>query len=256
MKIGFSSMALMDDAFQWVYDLEDIGFQAWEVVGEGQQKLDEKVRAKVMDVYETTNLDISVHLPYSDLNIASVNQGIWEETLRQMLKCIELASGFANLAVIHPGWLSPLGSYVPDRAMEHMVKALQMLCDAADESGMSVAIENMINMDRLMCRHPEEMQALLEDVDRSNIGITFDVGHANTNSNISDFFTEGIRANIVHMHLHDNNGEWDDHLPLGEGNIDWVMTMSHLKDYGVTAIIEGHNLVEGRKSLEYLESII
>jgi sugar phosphate isomerase/epimerase len=113
---SFSSSALVDRPFDWAYQLEELGYSGWEIVNEGRQRLSVETFPLAKEIVETTSLVITVHLPYSDLNLASMNQPIWEETVRQMKECISLASEFCPLAVVHPGYLSPLGKQMPDRA--------------------------------------------------------------------------------------------------------------------------------------------
>ena len=106
---SFSSSALVDRPFDWAYQLEDLGYTGWEIVNEGRQRLTKENVPEAQNISETTKLEITIHLPYSDLNLASMNQPIWDETVRQMKKCLSLASDFSRLAVVHPGHLSPLG---------------------------------------------------------------------------------------------------------------------------------------------------
>ncbi len=100
---SFSSSAMVNNPFDWAYQLEELGYTGWEVVNEGKQRLTEETVPKIKDIVETTNLVITIHLPYSDLNLASLNQPIWDETVRQMKTCLTLAGDFCDLAVVHPG---------------------------------------------------------------------------------------------------------------------------------------------------------
>ncbi|MHC1567427.1 MAG: sugar phosphate isomerase/epimerase family protein [Candidatus Syntropharchaeia archaeon] len=247
MKFGFSSLALTDDPFQWAYRLEDIGFSGWEIVDEGRYRI-ENIKREIEEVCESTNLIISVHAPFSDLNLASVNQPIWEETIRQMSACVENSGDFADICVVHPGILSPLGAQIPEKAWEQMIFGLRKLCDIAEEYGMMIGVENMINLEPLLGRFPDELLGIVETVDRDNIGIVFDVGHANTMNVIDEF----LEVDVVHVHVHDNFGEKDEHLPPGHGNIEWKKVMDGLKRYNGRIVIEARNLDEGEEGLKYL----
>ena len=132
---SFSSSKLVDRPFDWAYQLKDLGYSGWEIVNEGKQKLTRENLAEAKQIVETTDLIITIHLPYSDLNLASVNQPIWEETVRQMKSCLDLASDFARLAVLHPGHFSPLGMHMPDAAWSQSILGIQQICDHAAKSG-------------------------------------------------------------------------------------------------------------------------
>lgn len=247
---SFSSSAMVDRPFDWAYQLEDLGYTGWEIVNEGRQKLTIDTIQEARKIAETTNLVITIHLPYSDLNLASMNQPIWEETVKQMKSCLSFASEFSSLAVVHPGHLSPLGMQMPDKAWFQNILGIREICDHASELNMNIAVENMVNMPALFGRRPEEILGILETVDRENIGFIFDVGHANTNKNIDKFLE--LRDLIIHAHVHDNHGERDEHLPIGNGTVPWSKVMEALSGYKGRIVTEARTLEEGQRSVNRL----
>lgn len=253
-KISFSSLCVTDDPFNWARDLEDHGFSGWEIVHEGKQVFDKENIRRMREVCETTNLVITIHLPFSDLNLASLNQPIWDETMRQLTSCISVASEFADLMVVHPGHLSPLGMQLPDLAWRQTILGLQGLCDFADDLGVRIAVENMPDMEFIFGRDPPEMAGMIELADRKNLGMALDVGHAHTNGVLSEFL--GMKE-IIHVHIHDNKGKKDEHLPFGQGTIDWGFVMPELLKHHRECrfVIEARNLEEGGYSLRYLEGM-
>jgi sugar phosphate isomerase/epimerase len=59
---------------------------------------------KIKEIYETTSLVLSLHVPFSDLNIASVNVGIWAESIRQIKESVDKVHEFIqDICVVHPG---------------------------------------------------------------------------------------------------------------------------------------------------------
>ena len=68
-----------------------------------------------------------------------------------------------------------------------------------------------------------------------------DTGHTNkamrfyNNPSPGDFIRSlGPRLGI--LHLHDNNGHWDDHLLPGMGNIDWPAVFDSLDEIGYSGV--------------------
>jgi sugar phosphate isomerase/epimerase len=54
-----------------------------------------------------------------------------------------------------------------------------------------------------------------------------------------------------HLHVHDNHGVHDEHLPLGAGTIDWdIVGKSVARDYTGIVVVEGRSLEEGKASLQ------
>ncbi|MCG7850888.1 MAG: sugar phosphate isomerase/epimerase, partial [Methanosarcinaceae archaeon] len=112
-RISFSSRVAVEDPFDRVYGLEDLGFTGWEIVQDGVQTLNTGTLEDVRNIQKTTDLELTLHLPFSDLNLGTLNPGIRHEVLKQMMGNIEFASDFVELAVVHPGYLSPYGSLFP-----------------------------------------------------------------------------------------------------------------------------------------------
>ncbi len=253
MKVSFSSLALVNNPFDWAYDLEDSGFSGWEVVSEGKQQLNDGTLSEIRNIIETTNLVLTLHLPFSDLNLGSLNHPIWKESIRQMTRCLERASDFVELAVVHPGHLSPLGMQLPDMAWQQNIEGLRAICDFADDSGIKIGVENMVNMQHIFGKQPGEILGMIESLERENAGLTLDMGHANTNGNVFEFLKD--LSKVVHVHLHDNKGKSDEHLELGKGNINWKEVIPRFNGYKGRFVTEARTVEEGRASLEYLKGI-
>jgi sugar phosphate isomerase/epimerase len=101
MKVYFSSPQV---DLEQLEDLKKVGFRGWEVIAEGPQKLDGEMISLLDYLKSPYDLEISVHSPFSDLNIASLNGPIWDGTLRQMKGAIEAAANFARV-FYDPPWL-------------------------------------------------------------------------------------------------------------------------------------------------------
>jgi sugar phosphate isomerase/epimerase len=195
-----------------------------------------------------------MHLPFSDMNLAGLNDGIRNEALRQMYRCLELGNEIVELAVVHPGYLSPYGSQVPERAWRTHIESIRHVCDTAEKYGITIAVENMPEMPYIFGKYPDEMLRTLEEVDRDNLGMTLDVGHANT-AGVVDEFLEKCKEHILHMHIHDNHGISDEHLPLGRGTVQWKKVMESLKGYNGRLVTEMATLQEGEECIAYIQSL-
>ncbi|VVB97809.1 endonuclease 4 [uncultured archaeon] len=253
MKVSFSSLALVNNPFDWAYDLEELGFSGWEVVSEGKQQLDDETLSQIKNIIETTKLVLTLHLPFSDLNLGSLNHPIWKESIWQMTRCLERASNFVKLAVVHPGHLSPLGMQLPDMAWQQNIEGLRAICDFADDLGITIGVENMPNMQHIFGKQPGEILGMIESLERENAGLALDMGHANTNGLVSEFLSD--LSKVVHVHLHDNKGRSDEHLELGKGNINWKEVIPKFKGYDGRFVTEARTVMEGQASLEYLKGI-
>lgn len=253
-NLSFSTRNVVGPSFEWVWELEDMGYNGWEMVQEGTQRLTAENMDHVREILDTTSLELSIHLPFSDMNIASLNHGIRSEVLRQIEGHLSMADGFAKIAVLHPGYMSPYGAKLPLESWQASIGAIQDLCDLALDFDIIVAIENMPKMPNIFGKDPDEMLNILDQVDRKNVGMTLDLGHANTAGLVDDFL-EKCMDRVVHMHIHDNHGRYDEHLPLGQGCIDWKNVMGKLSSYKGLMVTEMGSLAEGSQCIEYIRKL-
>jgi sugar phosphate isomerase/epimerase len=248
LKVYFASSARVWDSIDWVFGIEECGYDGWEISADGNYRLDDPEKfARIVDVIESTTLGVTVHAPYTDLNLASLNYPIYRESIRQLSICVECAAAITDRVTIHPGYLSPPARLVPDRVWDLHKSALAEIGRVAEDAGVLVCLENMINIDDFLCRMPDELFGMTEGLD--GVGVTFDVGHANTVGKVDEFLSR--IGEVGHIHLHDNHGDHDAHLPLGWGTIDWarVGRVIHASYSGV-CVVEGRNIEEAKVSLE------
>jgi sugar phosphate isomerase/epimerase len=243
----FSSSAKVWDDISWVYGIEEAGYSGWEIVGDGNYRLDNPACfSKIEEVIATTHLGISVHAPYGDLNLATLNDPIWRESIRQICTCIIHASKITDKVTIHPGYLSPVGKLMPQKVWDLQKEALRQIGKCAQEHSVLACLENMIGVKEFLCRVPEELIGMTEGIE--GIGMTFDFGHANTIGKVNNFLAYVKKAH--HVHIHDNNGMSDEHLALGEGTVPWVTVGKRIAaEYSGIVVIEGKSIDEAKKSI-------
>jgi len=247
LKPYFSSSSKVWDDISWVYAVEEAGYSGWEIVGDGNYRLDNPACfSKIEEVIATTRLGVTVHAPYGDLNLATLNDPIWRESIRQICTCIHHASALTDRVTIHPGYLSPVGKLMPEKVWDLQKEALRKIGKTAHEHSVLACLENMIGVKEFLCRLPEELIGMAEGIE--GIGMTFDFGHANTIGMVNNFLEWVHKAD--HIHIHDNNGMSDQHLALGEGTVPWAMVGKRIAaDYRGVVVIEGRSIDEAKKSL-------
>lgn len=243
----FSSSAKVWDDITWVPAIEEAGYTGWEIVSDGNYRLENPACfSRIEETLASTSLRVTVHAPYGDLNLATLNDPIWRESIKQICTCIEHASKLTDTVTIHPGYLSPAGKLLPQKAWGLQKDALREIGKFAVEHNVTACLENMIGVKEFLCRFPEELIGMTEGID--GIGMTFDFGHANTVGKVQDFLVHVGKAK--HIHIHDNNGLSDEHLALGEGTINWEnLGKTIAGKYNGIAVIEGRSVDEGKKSL-------
>jgi len=73
----------------------------------------------------------------------------------------------------------------------------------------------------------EHLRKLLDDYPNECLGVCLDTGHAALGQGPKQWI-DGLAGRIITLHLHDNDGTADQHLPPGLGVIDWDETLTAL----------------------------
>jgi sugar phosphate isomerase/epimerase len=87
------------------------------------------------------------------------------------------------------------------------------------------------------------------------VGCCFDIGHQFVFGKVSlDSWIDMLGPYIGQLHLHDNSGSKDEHLPLGSGKIDFYPLIGFLKKRKKLPLItlEPHKEADLWLSMEYL----
>ncbi len=141
---------------------------------------------------------------------------------------------------------------IEDRYIEKARLSMGPLEEAQHEYGVSVAIENMPNIYFFLGRRSKDLAHIVEGTD---LDICFDIGHAYTNGDI-DGMIDTFGDRIKNIHIHDNNGDRDSHMTIGEGSIDFVHVISRLGFYDRNLVIESKSFESAVESQSVLESLL
>jgi len=211
---------------------------------------------KVLDIRNLTNsydFKFFVHAPNIDINLASVNSFIRSASKKAILKAVAFAAELdARLLVSHVGRLSrDYPQKLVGKAMKNAIDSLRNINQFSNDVDMVFTIENdHKSNDYVLAGYPEQINLLIE-----NIGckLTFDVGHANTIGKIEDFM-KLLGKSIVNVHLHDNNGREDEHLPVGKGSTDFAGVFKKVKEWRrqIPLIIECHSFAGLKESIDFM----
>ena len=227
-------------------------FGAWEIVAEHRHHLS-KIQGYLREYLGSHEVELRVHAPLSDINIASFSDRVREASLSDVLETIRMAGELgAKCVTVHPGLVSPSSSLDLDRVRALVRESLLKVSKASEEHGVPVAIENMPRIRWLIFRDPDE---LLKVIEGTGLGICFDAGHANTSGNVDAWLD--LAPRFINVHLHDNRGERDEHLVLGEGTVPFDKILKALHGvYKGPYVIESADLPQGIQSRDILKKML
>jgi len=216
-----------------------------EIIDDGFHTLNMQRVSMLKNIGESYGLKYSVHAPFADINIASPSKPMLKATLKRLEKSISCASALnAYLWIFHPGLKTGISMFYPCMDWLQNFKTTRLLLKIAGDYGVKIAIENVPEPYPFLMKSVEDFTKFYEEINE-DIGLVFDVGHANLNGQIEQFL-KAFADKIVHIHAHDNNGKSDQHLGIAYGSIDWKNVANTLKriSYDKIVIIESVEHVE------------
>jgi sugar phosphate isomerase/epimerase len=116
-----------------------------------------------------------------------------------------------------------------DRQWDEHVAHLRKLCQRADESGVTLAMEPE---PLLVVGSSQDMIDMLQAVGSPRLKVNLDIGHAQVTDDDPAASIRQLGSAIVHLHLEDITGRVHRHLPLGEGDINFAAIRQALSDIG------------------------
>ena len=233
---------------------------------------DRKDIAAVKEALESAGIrPASMHSPYNGVyDFGSLDEGARKAALghhiRHLGYCSEVGAAYY---VVHPGGLlyakydeeTKRAAWPHDHAFAEKlwginVQVLSRLGDEAKDFGVKVCLENTWFNDPSFMT-VEDFLGMVRGAGRYNVGACVDTGHANIGMGVRQAdLLRRVGPQVWTLHLHDNDGSGDLHLPPGWGNIDWQDVMSSLGEisYKGTLNIEldGKYLADGVSSLRSL----
>ena len=193
----------------------------------------------------------TVHAPFFDLSPGAIEPLVRHVTLQRLTQALQAAADLgAHLMVVHPGydrWRSPnLAATWADHAAATFAPLLAM----AEHYDCRLTLENIYE------QSPVTLLDLAARLDTPWFGHCFDIGHWHLFGTTSQAeWLAAVGPRLYHLHLHDNHGQADEHLPIGEGTIDyaplWSLLATTPSPPSIT--LEAHNPQELQRSLTNLQ---
>lgn len=250
--IGISCTAFSSGPVEECLDKVVGNFEAWEIFSEAEHSIVHNFDT-FNELLPSYDLYYSVHAPICDINVACIYESIREASLKETIDTMKAANALdIDRITVHPGLSSFSVHGIDDRYLECAKKSMKSLDEAAKEYNVTVAVENMPKMYFFLCSKASDLENILEGTDLS---VCFDIGHANTAGQI-DAMIDTFGDRIANIHIHDNNGDQDSHLTIGEGSIDFDSVLSKLSFYDRNYIIESKTYESALESHSVLDSML
>ncbi len=257
MKYGAST--LMKGTVEQFFEVARASFDVVEVVCDSPYSSPLDVNSDFLkSVAGSLGTQFTVHCPFVNSDIGSLDDAVRERSVRGVLDSVELGSDIgASLVVVHPSRGTRGGLEERDRVRALERESLVRIHELAAAKGLRVCVENMPSGSAFADRSLASGVAhLVTGLDCARV--TLDVGHANTTTVPAQTMARHFGSLIGHVHVHDNRGAQDEHLEIGLGTIDWkavVTTLVTLKYDGIL-LDESLNVEAARRGVAYVKRLV
>lgn len=235
-----------------IEEIGEMGFDYVELTMDPPEATPKKILAQKKSIQAFLGhyqLGIMGHLP-TFVSTSDLYESLREASLQETVKALEAAAELGiQKVVLHPGYVTGMGKFLPERAKRYGMESIEAVLKKANRLGLTLCIENMFPQAQFLSK-PHEFEEVFEAF--PEIRLTLDLGHANLGGdrNRALEFIQRFGYRIGHIHVNDNFGREDSHLPVGAGTIDFEKIIRTLKE---TPFDETMTLEVFSKDRDYLK---
>jgi len=216
---------------------------------EDDNKIDE-----IVGIYNSLGRDRSndtLHGAFLDITVSSSDPMIRNASDYRVSQSLEIASRLNACGVVfHTNYLTDFKSNVyRQNWVDLNVKYWGRKC--REYTNLNIYLENMFD------DTPELLGKVAEGLSETeNFGVCLDMAHAFLSKTALKDWIEALSGHIKHIHLNDNDGLEDLHLPIGAGKLDWnILNEKDLFERDPSVLIEVSGKEKLEESYRFLKSI-
>lgn len=200
--------------------------------------------------------ELALHGVFLDMSSASIDRRVVALTRERYMLNLRIATELGATHVVFHANFQPhvrRPDYLPDWT-KRQVDFWSQLADQAGRLGITIALENMWEPE------PEIIAAILERVASPALAACLDVGHVYLYTDSAPFpsWVGRLHEWVVHCHINNHRGRYDEHLPLDtpDGVIDYAEVLPLLESLPRRPLVclEMDRLEDLQRSLRYLGS--
>ena len=223
MKIGFPNHPRKNviEEIEWI---GKNGFDFVDLFLEEDQAVPEKIEVeKIKELLKNYNLGVVGHTAWY-LPIGSPIKSLREAAIQEAIRYFEVFNKLGvEFITIHADW--PNMIFSQKEGVEFQIESLEKLLKEAKKYNLKLMYEPIDTINDSL----ENISTILEEI--PELFFHLDFGHANLFGRKPEEFIEKFHQKLKHVHLHDNFGSEDLHLPLGCGGMGWKEALKILKKY-------------------------
>lgn len=172
---------------------------------------------KVGDELAHRAIEVTVHAPIFDLNPGSLDPVVRKHTRRCWERAIGVSGALGARQInFHTGYMPLLPPSTFPGWLALSLEIWERMVELTVDAGMTLLLENMFEPS------PQVQLDLRSQLEPRHVGFTVDIAHCHIYGTVSpQSWWNTLGDAIREVHLHDTDGFSDDHLPIGDGALDW-----------------------------------
>ena len=216
--------------------------------------LDDPTKTKVLvNLYKNLDRDCSMdtlHGAYREIAVHSKDKKIREISDLRIHQSMDIAEKMEIRGVVfHTNYIA--NRLDEDYQKNWLDKNIEFYTQLAKEyDGLQIYMENEFEFTPdLYVEFAKAMQEV------KNFHLCLDIGHANISQTPIETWLEQAAPYIAHMHINDNNGNYDVHDAIGSGSIDWKKVDALIRKFGIkpSVLVKTKEIDKQEKSLAYMK---
>jgi len=270
----------VDDAIKALPEMRKLGFRFIEMEGLGQENLQEfySRRKEIRRALDDEGMHVHNYCVV-DPDMVSLNPDARRQALDRFRMGAEIAE-LLGTETLHLASYTPPVEYLQARpyglnanggykfenvtrlrippglswpeVWNTLVESTRVCADVAAEYNRVVLMEPRIG--EVICS-VDSLLRLIEHVDRPNLKANFDTGHSSAQRENVVLALAKLAGKFANIHISDNDPSNSDHIPIGQGCIDWKEFFTTLSASGYTGYL-GLDLGASDKLLDgYRQSV-
>jgi sugar phosphate isomerase/epimerase len=193
-----------------------------------------RIRAVVKD----QGLRLAIHARHRGVSFGAQDPVARQRFVEELQATARFAAELGgDVVVAHVGEIMPAAGAVVadaqaarDEAFALAVDSFARSASVAEDCGVRICVENVqLRANEIITSFTDHLR-LVNTLGHPAVVCALDTGHAHVNGGIQACI-EAFGPRLQHMHLHDNHGDKDAHLEVGEGAIQFAALAPFLKQF-------------------------
>jgi sugar phosphate isomerase/epimerase len=202
---------------------------------------------------EAGRAPLAIHGPVHGFDPASRDKQIVGLAWRRCMSVLDVATILdPDVIVFHSSFNPCTYGGDEERWRDRTVRFWELVLDHLPNCRIRVVLENIHDVE------PGPLASVINAVDHPRFGLCLDVGHYNVfsrNTAIEDY-VRPFAGKLMHVHMHDNDGERDRHFVPGKGQIRFAPIIAELMSNPApwTLTVECLNIADNAAAAAWVES--